>query len=140
MPSTAQPAWILVDADGNTVASFRADTALEARDEFKRNGLTGARVVRATVAPVDPVAMPAGPVCENPNCRAPIIESRDVRFVTGWEEITRNGAGGTHAIRAPDRSANRFMCRFCIDKLASGVSLDQQTLGFDPGGPGSPSA
>lgn len=128
------PVWWLIDGQDNVVASFRAETALEARDEFKRQGLSGVRVTRAGVAPVDEQARPAGAFCENPNCRAPIVAERDVRFVTGWEAITRNGAGGTHAIRAPDRSAERFMCRFCIDKLASGVSLDQQVLVVDSAG------
>jgi hypothetical protein len=122
----ALPAWWLVDEHRNVIASFRAATALEARDEFRRNGLSGARVVRAEVAPVDPDAVPAGMVCEQ--CGDPVVEATGYRLVTGWERISRNGAGGTHAIRAPDRSAQRFMCMFCINKLADGVSPQQQAL------------
>lgn len=118
--------WWLVDDQRNVIASHRAETALEARDEFKRQGLTGARVIRAEFAPIDPEATPTGPVCEQ--CGDPIAEETGYRLVTGWERISRNGAGGTHAIRAPDRSAQRFMCMFCIGKLADGVSPQQQTL------------
>ena len=122
----AQPAWWLLDQDRNLVASIRAPTAQAARMEFKRQGLTGVRVVRAEVAPVDEEADVPGPKCEG--CGKAISESIDYRQVTGWERISRNGDGGTHAIRAPDRSAQRFMCMFCCGKLADGVSLAQQTL------------
>ena len=124
---TVQPAWALIDGHGKTVASVRAPTAYLARAEFKRAGQVGVRVVRATVAPVDENATPTGPVCENESCRRPIAEERDYRLVTGWERISRS-AGGTNAIRAPDRSAERFMCMFCVGKLADGVALGQQTL------------
>jgi hypothetical protein len=128
MSEHAQPAWWLLDENRELVAAIRAPSAQAAREHFKREGLTGARVVRAEVAPVDEDAKPAGPCCENSNCRNPINPDADYRFVTGWERISRNGAGGTHAIRGPDRSTERFLCRFCVDKLADGVSLQQQTL------------
>lgn len=114
---TVQPAWALIDGHGKTVASVRAPTAYLARAEFKRAGQVGVRVVRATVAPVDENATPTGPVCENESCRRPIAEERDYRLVTGWERISRS-AGGTE----------RFMCMFCVGKLADGVALGQQTL------------
>jgi hypothetical protein len=120
------PVWWLVDEDDNVVASFRAETALEARDEFRRQGLSGVRVTPGRVAPVDETAAPGGAFCEG--CHRPVNEATDYRRVTGWERITRNGAGGTHAIRAPDRTSEEFMCMFCVDKLANGVSLQQQTL------------
>jgi hypothetical protein len=124
---SALPAWWLMDADGNLVASIRAATAVEARDLFKREGLSGVRVKRAEVAPVeDPPEERRGPVCEI--CKRAINEAIDYRTVTGWERISRGGAGGTHAIRAPDRTAERFACMFCVDKLANGVSPQQETL------------
>jgi hypothetical protein len=129
VPSYAQqlalPAWWLVDAEGKVVASVRAETALEARDVFRREGQSGARVVRAQVAPVDEQANP-GPVCAT--CGDSIREEADYREVTGRERITRNGAGGTNALRCPDRSAEVFYCKLCTDRAASGVSPHQQAL------------
>ena len=117
------PAWCLVDAEQRVVASIRAETALEARDIFRREGLSGVRVVRAKDAPVVEVA--SGARCEG--CGRLVDEATDYRRVTGWERISRS-AGGTNAIRAPDRSAEEFMCMFCTDKVANGVSLQQETL------------
>lgn len=123
----AQPAWWLLDENRKLVASIRAPSAQAARHEFKRQGLTGVRVVRAEVAPVDETASEVrGPRCDM--CGKLINEQIDYRQVTGWERITRGGAGGTNAIRAPDRSAEKFGCMFCIGKLADGVSPAQQTL------------
>ena len=120
------PVWWLVDAEGNVVASHRAETALDARDEFRRQGLSGVRVTPGRVAPVDETAPPPGAHCEG--CKRVINEATDFRFVTGWERISRNGQGGTNGVRVPDRTAERFMCMFCTDKVAAGVSLQQQTL------------
>jgi hypothetical protein len=48
-----------------------------------------------------------------------ISVDNDYRWVkAAWEKITRNGAGGTHAIRLADRTAERYACRWCIDKRA----------------------
>lgn len=120
------PVWWLVDAEGNVVASHRAETALDARDEFRRQGLSGVRVTPGRVAPVDEQATPPGAKCDG--CKRVINEATDYRHVSGYERISRNGAGGTHAIRVPDRTSEVFMCMFCVDKLATGVSLQQQTL------------
>lgn len=60
-------------------------------------------------------------------CGEPIEEGRDYRHVGGWERIQRS-AGGTNAIRLPERSEQRFACRWCIDKQANGVSSAQQSL------------
>jgi hypothetical protein len=122
---SVDPVWQLKDADDRIVASTKAPTALDARELFKREGQQGVRVVRAEVAPVQGSEHRRGPVCEI--CDQPIDTQRDYRLVTGWERITRS-AGGTNAIRVPDRTAQRFACMFCIDKLANGVSPHQQTL------------
>jgi len=123
----AKPAWHLMDAKGKVVASIRADSAIEARDVFKREGLQGVRVKKADVAPVDETTSPPQEsVCEM--CGRAIMEENDYRWVGGWERISRNGAGGTHAIRIPDRSSARRGCMFCIDKAANGVSPHQTTL------------
>jgi hypothetical protein len=123
----AKPAWWLLDAAGAVVASIRADTAIEARDAFKREGLTGARVKKAEVAPVDETAKPPQEtICEM--CGRQIMEENDYRWVGGWERISRNGAGGTHAIRTPDRTSPRRGCMFCVDRAANGVSPHQTTL------------
>jgi hypothetical protein len=124
---SALPAWWLLDADDNLVASIRAESAVAARDLFKREGLQGVRVRKADIAPVDETTPEPGARCEM--CKRLINEAIDYRTVTGWERISRGGAGGTHAIRAPDRSAERFACMFCVDKLANGVSPNQETLG-----------
>ena len=119
------PVWWLVDAEGNVVASHQAETALDARDEFRRQGLSGVRVTPGRVAPVEGRGA-AGRALRG--LQRVINEATDFRRVTGYERISRNGAGGTHAIRAPDRTSEEFMCMFCVDKLAAGVSLQQQTL------------
>lgn len=119
---SALPAWVLVDAEDRIVASVRAPTAIRARDIFRENGQTGARVRRAEVAPTVPSS---GPRCEI--CSEPINPDRDYRLVTGWERISR-AQGGTNAIRAPNRSAERYACMFCVEKLAAGVSPHQQAF------------
>jgi hypothetical protein len=132
----AKPAWILVDERDETVASIRADTALEARDIFKASGMQGVRVKRANVAPVDQDAAPpppedaedpapTGATCEF--CDETIKTVTDFRLVTGWERIYR-GQGGTNGIRCPDRTAQRYACMFCIDRLSQGLSPHQQSL------------
>jgi hypothetical protein len=68
------------------------------------------------------------PTCEF--CQAPISVGADYRIVTGWERIQRN-AGGTNAIRLPDRTSERFACRFCIDRQSAGVSFAQMSLSGD---------
>ena len=60
-------------------------------------------------------------------CQRLVSVETDYRQVTGWERVIR-GVGGTNAIRVPDRSAERYACRFCVDKLASGVAIEQQIL------------
>jgi hypothetical protein len=60
-------------------------------------------------------------------CHRPISLGADYRLVTGWERIARS-AGGTNAIRLPDRTVERFACRWCIDKQASGLAIEQQAL------------
>ena len=59
-------------------------------------------------------------------CGQQVAANSDYRQVTGWERISRP-AGGTNAIRVPERS-QVFACRWCVDKLASGIALGQQTL------------
>jgi len=120
---SVDPTWVLVREDDSIVASIRAETATEAREIFKQNGQVGVRVKRAEIAPSVPSA---GAVCEF--CGNAISMDRDYRLVTGWERLSRNGAGGTHAIRVPNRTAERYACMFCVDKLAAGVSPFQQAL------------
>jgi hypothetical protein len=132
----AKPAWILVDERDQTVASIRADTALEARDIFRASGMQGVRVKRANVAPVDQDAAqpppedaeepaPAGALCMH--CGNAISTATDYRIVTGYERIYR-GQGGTNGIRCPDRSAESYACMWCVDKLANGLSPHQITM------------
>lgn len=125
----ADPAWTLLDADGKVVASIRAPTAIEARDTFKREGLTGVRVTRAAVAPVVQEPRLTGPPCVH--CGEPIDAARDYRIVTGYERISRGGQGGTNAIRAPRRT-ERYGCARCVDKLASGVAIEQAEFDLAP--------
>lgn len=67
------------------------------------------------------------PICSF--CNEPIREQSDYRQVTGWERIQR-AAGGTNAIRLPDRSAQRYACQWCIEKQAHGIAYAQQSLGL----------
>jgi hypothetical protein len=60
-------------------------------------------------------------------CGEPISVLTDYRQVVGWERIQRS-AGGTNAIRLPDRTSQRFACRFCVDRQASGLAAAQQAL------------
>lgn len=119
---SALPAWVLVDENDDIVASVRAETALAAREEFIREGQSGARIRRATVAPSVPSN---GPSCMH--CGKAINEQLDYRVVTGYERLHR-AAGGTNAIRCPDRTAERYACWECVDKLANGVSPHQTAL------------
>jgi hypothetical protein len=64
------------------------------------------------------------PICKKTELDA----SRDYRWVCGWERINRPSGGGTNAIRAPDRSSPDRACRWCVDKLAQGVSPAQERL------------
>ena len=116
--------WWLVDEAGGVVASYRAETALDARDEFKRQGLTGARVIRAQVAPVDETVKSAAGVRgvrhrHRGGARLPARDRLGADLAGRWRH---------QSIRAPDRSAERFMCMFCVGKVADGVSPRQQTL------------
>jgi hypothetical protein len=121
------PAWSLVDEHGNIVASVRAATALEAREIFKEQGQSGARVTRAQYAPVDEQAVPLSGRCENPNCSRVINEAIDFRVSTWCLERIHRADGGTNAHRAPKRT-DRYYCMFCADKIANGISLGQESL------------
>lgn len=60
-------------------------------------------------------------------CGSPINIDRDYRQVTGFERITRS-QGGTNAVRLPDRSVQRFACKYCVDRQAQGISSEQISL------------
>jgi hypothetical protein len=59
-------------------------------------------------------------------CGDPCDEATGYRRVTGWERIRRS-AGGTNAIRCPERS-EVFACMFCVEKRAKGVVEGQESL------------
>jgi hypothetical protein len=60
------------------------------------------------------------------NCGEPIDVRRDYRKVVGYERIHRS-AGGTNAVRLPDRT-DEYLCARCVDKASSGVALQQASL------------
>ena len=59
-------------------------------------------------------------------CGEQIDVSRDYRRVVGWERAHRS-AGGTNAIRAPERG-HEFACWWCVDKLVRGIASEQESL------------
>lgn len=113
------PSWLLLDGEDVVLASVRARSGEEAREIFKGGGLSGAKIRRAEWAV---------PACAF--CGQPVAEDVDYRLVTGWERMKRS-AGGTNAIRVPDRSIRRYACRWCVDKLANGISTEQATFEID---------
>lgn len=59
-------------------------------------------------------------------CERPIDVTRDYRKVSGWERGHRP-AGGTNAIRMPERS-DTWACRGCVDRLGRGIAPEQTSL------------
>lgn len=112
----------LVDADGHRIMSVSATSGHEARDLLKAR-LNGARVR----------AVGQSNVCQF--CEEPINAATDYRDVSGQERMQRptNGggnAGGTNGIRLPDRSSPRRACSDCVDRLARGLSVGQESFDF----------
>jgi hypothetical protein len=124
---SVDPVWQLKDADDRIVASTRAPTALEARELFKREGQQGARVVRAEVAPVDTTAPEPGARCTFCG-EHPIDPEQDYQHIQAWR-AKRHGNNSPNYVRAYEQHDDgKWACRWCIDKLANGVSPHQQTL------------
>lgn len=119
----AKPAWWLVDEQQGIVASFRAHTALEARDEFKRQGLTGARVIRAEYAPVDADATPRCIFCGGG-----VDPEADYQHIHAYRK-KRHGTNSANYVRLMEPHPDeQWACQFCVDRESSGVAANQQTL------------
>jgi hypothetical protein len=59
-------------------------------------------------------------------CQTPIQQGQDYRVVQGYERIHRD-AGGTNALRLR-KPLEQFACRWCVDKQANGISVDQASM------------
>lgn len=59
-------------------------------------------------------------------CAEPVDRKTGFRRVSGWERIERQG-GGTNAV-ALRETTEEFACKFCLDKLARGISAEQGSL------------
>lgn len=106
----------LVDADGHRIMSVTATSGHEARDLFKAR--LGGAVVRA-VARFN--------VCQF--CGESINALTDYQDVSGQERIHRPD-GGTNGVRLPDRTSPRRACFDCVDRLANGLSVGQESFDF----------
>ena len=99
---------------------------MDAREIFRREEpLSGVRVVRAKDAPVSWSWRRARAVraAGGWSTRRP-----DYRRVTGWgADLTRRWRHERDP-RARTGPRREFMCMFCTDKVANGVSLQQETL------------
>jgi hypothetical protein len=120
----AKPAWWLMDGEGKVVAAVRADTAIEARDRFKAEGQTGVRVKRADIAPVEMhVGGTSCAFCGNDG----IDPEQDYQRIRAWR-AKRHGTNSPNYVRLIEPQEGEWACRWCIDKLANGVSPHQQTF------------
>jgi hypothetical protein len=59
-------------------------------------------------------------------CGGPVDAAHDYRKATGWVR-ERGATGGTNALRVREVT-DEWSCRWCIDKLAAGIAVEQETM------------
>lgn len=59
-------------------------------------------------------------------CKSEINPDADYRQVKGW--VRRRAQGGANAIRGREPVPDVWACRWCVDKIADGVSPAQGGL------------
>lgn len=59
-------------------------------------------------------------------CGSEINPDNDYQYVSGWEKHRQQG--GTNALRGREPHPDKWGCRWCVDKIAKGLTPGQGAL------------